>query len=217
MSNEFNLAAAARSETGSAASKRLRREGRLPAVIYGGKDDAISITLNHDEIFHKLENEAFHTSVLEIDVDGKTHKAILRDVEMHPYKPNVMHLDFQRINAKEKLHIAVPVHLIGAEECPGVKLNHGVASHNLTELDIIALPADIPEYLEADLSALDLGESVHLSDIKLPKGVEIASLTHGGEDLAVATILAVRASQGTGGETAETEEAVEETTEEVEE
>lgn len=209
MSTSFELSAAARTETGSAAARRMRHAGETPGIIYGGGDDPVMISVKHNEIFHSLENEAFHSSIISLNVDGKKQKAILRDYEMHPFKPVVMHLDFQRISAKEKISISVPLHSLNAEECPGVKLNHGVATHNLTEVEVISLPADIPEFLEIDLIDLDVGDSAHLSDIKLPEGVEIVALANDGEDLAAVTIVGVRASQGEGVAAAAADEAAE--------
>ncbi len=198
MSTSFKVSAAERTETGSAAARRMRHAGNVPAIVYGGGEDPALVSVKHNEIFHSLENEAFHSSIISLNIDGKKEKAILRDYQMHPFKPVVMHVDFQRISAREKINISVPLHALNAEECPGVKLNHGVATHNLTEIEINSLPADIPEYLEVDLTDLDVGDSVHLSDIKLPEGVEIVALANDGEDLAVVTIVGVRASQGEG-------------------
>ena len=207
MSTPFELSAAARTESGSAAARRMRHAGETPAVIYGGGEDPAMVTVKHNEIFHSLENEAFHSSIISLNIDGKKEKAILRDYQMHPFKPVVMHLDFQRISAKEKISISVPLHVLNTEECPGVKIGHGVATHNLTEIEIISLPGNIPEYLEIDLIDLEVGESAHLSDIKLPDGVEIVALSNEGEDLAVVTIVGVRASQGEGVAAAEAAEA----------
>ncbi len=198
MSTSFELSAAARTESGSAAARRMRHAGETPAIIYGGGEDPAMISVKHNEIFHSLENEAFHSSILSLNVDGKKEKAILRDYQMHPFKPVVMHVDFQRISAKEKINISVPLHVLNTEECPGVKVGHGVATHNLTEIEINSLPGNIPEYLEVDAIDLDVGDSVHLSDIKIPEGVEIVALANEGEDLAVVTIVGVRASQGEG-------------------
>jgi len=209
MSTSFEVSAAARTETGSAAARRMRHAGKVPAIIYGGGEDPAMISVKQNEIFHSLENEAFQSSIISLDIDGKKEKAILRDYQMHPFKPVVMHVDFQRISAKEKISISVPLHALNAEECEGVKVNHGVATHNLTEIEINSLPGDIPEYLEVDLIDLDVGDSVHLSDIKLPEGVEIVALANEGEDLAVVTIVGVRASQGEGVAAAEAEESAE--------
>ena len=165
------------------------------------------VTFDHNTVFHLLENEAFHTSILDVKYDGSTQKAVLRDVQYHPFKQLIMHMDLQRISASEKIHMRVPLHFIGEDVAPGVKLQGGIVSHLMTEVDVLCLPANLPEYLEADVAGLNLHDSLHLSDIKLPEGVELTALAHGGDDLAVVTIAAVRttveeevAPEGEGGE-----------------
>jgi large subunit ribosomal protein L25 len=188
MSTDYQINAEPRTESGKAASRRFRREGKIPAVVYGAGKDNVSLLLDHHEIFHNLETEGFHSAIIKINIGKKTEQAILRAVQMDPVKPNVLHVDFQRISATEKLHIAVPVHFIGEEDAPGIKTEHGVMSHNITEVDVSCLPADLPEYLEIDVSGLNINESVHLSDIKVPEGVEITALMHDGEDDVVASV-----------------------------
>ncbi|HSH40780.1 MAG TPA: 50S ribosomal protein L25/general stress protein Ctc [Arenicellales bacterium] len=188
MSTDYQISAEPRMETGKAASRRYRREGKIPAVVYGAGKDNLSLLLDHHEIFHSLEQEGFHSAVIKIKVGKDVEQAILRDVQMDPVKPNVVHVDFQRVSATEKLHIQVPIHFIGEEEAPGVKTEHGVMSHNINEVDVSCLPADLPEYLEVDVSGLNVGDSVHLSDIKLPDGVELTALAHEGEDQVVASV-----------------------------
>jgi large subunit ribosomal protein L25 len=139
-----------------------------------------------------LANEKFHTSILTVTVGSETDQAILRDYNMHPYKPIVMHVDLQRISATEKIHMKVPIHFVGGDVAPGVKIDGGVVTHLMNEIDITCLPKDLPEFLTADLSALGLNESVHLKDIKLPEGVAITSLTHGGDNLAVAAVSMIK-------------------------
>jgi len=202
MSTQYELNAEKRDAKGTGASRRLRHASLIPAVMYGGNKDPEMLAFDHDTIFHLLEHEGFHTSVLTVNTDGASDQAILRDVQMHPFKPRVMHLDLQRISASEKIHMSVPVHCTGEDVAPGVKLEGGLVAHLLTETDVACLPKDLPEYLEVDMSALHMNDSVHLSDIKLPDGVELTVLTHGGDDLAVATITAVR-----GGATEEAEAA----------
>lgn len=194
MSTSYELSAETRDTKGSGASRRLRRDGKVPAVLYGAGKDVVMLSVDHNTLYHNLENEAFHTSILTLKVGSNSEKAILRDVQMHPFKPRVIHIDFQRISESEKIHMRVPLHYEGEEVAPGVKLEGGIVSHLMTDIDITCLPKDLPEYLVADVSELGLGQSVHLSDIKLPDGVEITSLGHGGQDLAVATIAAVRAT-----------------------
>jgi large subunit ribosomal protein L25 len=192
MATKFELTGEKRESKGSSSSRRLRREGRVPAVLYGGAKGSVMLTFDHDAIHHHLANEAFHTSILTVTVDGEADQAILRDVQMHPYKPKVLHMDLQRISATEKLHMEVPIHLVGEDVAPGVKLQGGIVSRLMAEVDISCLPHQLPEFLTVDISQLNIGDSVHLSDIPLPEGVTITALTHGGEDLAVATVTTVR-------------------------
>jgi large subunit ribosomal protein L25 len=194
MSTTNELVAEARDDKGTGASRRLRRAGKIPAVIYGGGKEPAMVMFDHDPILHKLEVESFHTSILNVKHHNETEQAILRDVQHHPYKPIIIHMDLQRINAKEKIHMSVPIHFVGEEVAPGVKQDSGIISHLITEVDVLCLPGDLPEYLTAELSELKMGESVHLSDIKLPDGVELTSMAHGGDDLAVATVVAPRAA-----------------------
>lgn len=194
MSTENELVAESRDDKGTGASRRLRHAGKIPAVIYGAGKEPAMVAFDHDPIMHMLEVESFHTSILSVKHHNETEQAILRDVQHHPYKQQILHMDLQRISAKEKIHMSVPVHFIGEDVAPGVKLEGGIVSHLMTEVDIICLPADLPEFLTADLSALNKGESVHLSDIKLPDGVELTALAHGGDDLAVASVVALRVS-----------------------
>lgn len=188
MSTDYQINAEPRSESGKAASRRYRRDGKIPAVVYGAGKENLSLVLNHHEIFHNLETEGFHSAIIKINIGKKVEQAILRDVQMHPFKNNVVHVDFQRVSATQKLHIAVPLHFIGEEEAPGVKTEHGIMSHNVTEVDVSCLPADLPEYLEIDVSHLSVNDAVYLSEIKLPDGVEITALMHDGEDQVAASV-----------------------------
>jgi len=192
MTTHFELEAEPRQRHGTRDSRRLRRAGKIPAVLYGAGEPPAHLVLDHDQVYHDLEDEAFHAAIITVKLDGKPVQAILRDAQYHPHKPQVLHVDLQRVSATEKLHIKVPLHFIGEEDAPGVRLQGGIVSHQLTEVDISCLPSQLPEYLEVDVSGLKLHDSVHLSDIKLPEGVEITALAHGGDDLAVATVVAVR-------------------------
>jgi len=205
MSTNYQLSAEAREVNGTAASKRLRREGRVPAVMYGAGKGNQQLSLDHNEILRNLEHETFHSAIIAVAMKSGTEKAILRDVQMHPYKPQVMHVDLQRISETEKLHIAIPLHFIGAESAPGVKLEGGIMSHLLNDVDVECLPADLPEYLEVDVSGLSMHDTVKLSEIKLPEGVVITALAHGGEDKTVATVSPPQAAES---EVVEGEEAV---------
>ncbi len=166
---QFN--ATPRSVQGSSASRRLRRASRVPAIVYGGKEQPVSIELDHNEIYHALRKEQFHASILEMQLEGKSHQVLLRSVQWHPYKQIVMHVDFQRVSADQALHTKVPLHFINTEISPAVKLSAAIISHVMTELEIACLPVNLPQFIEVDLSKLVGGASIHLADIVLPKGV----------------------------------------------
>lgn len=185
MNIEFK--ATKRVDQGTGASRRLRRAGQLPGIIYGAHQDAEAITLDHNELYHLLRKEAFHSSVLNIVVEGKKQTVILRDTQWHPYKQQVLHIDFQRVSASEKLHIKVPLHFINGEVSPAVKLGGQMISHVINEIDVACLPKDLPEFIEVDLSTIENDQSLHVSDIKLPKGVEIVH--HGEGNPVIATAL----------------------------
>jgi len=192
---DFNITAEVRSDLGKGASRRLRHEGKVPAVIYGGEKDPVSLTLDHDNLFHHLENEAFYSHILNIDVAGSKEKAVLKDLQRHPSKPIIMHADFMRVSEKEKLKMHVPLHFINEENAPGVKKG-GLVTHNITEVEVQCLPKDLPEYLEVDLSDLDMEQILHLTDITLPAGVELVELLHGEDhNQPIAAIHKTRASK----------------------
>lgn len=166
---KFN--ATLRSVQGTSASRRLRHAGRVPAIVYGGTDKPLNIELDHNEIFHALRKEAFHASILEMQLDGKTEPVLLRAVQWHPYKQLVLHVDFQRVLAKQAITTKVPLHFINGDSSPAVKISKAIISHVLTELEITCLPADLPQGIEVDLINLEAGATLHLADIELPKGV----------------------------------------------
>ena len=176
-----------RKAQGTGASRRLRHAGRVPGVVYGVGDVNL-IEMDHNELYYKLRAEAFHASVLTLVLDGKKESVMLRDFVMHPFRQQVQHIDFQRVDAKKKMHIKVPLHFLNADIAPGVKTGGGKISHVKTELDITCLPKDLPAFIEVDLAHLTLGHSIHVADLKLPKGVEAA--THGTHttDAVVATV-----------------------------
>jgi large subunit ribosomal protein L25 len=192
MSMKFELTAEPRAAKGTGASRRLRHSGKVPAILYGAGKEPQMVSLDHNLMIRHLANEKFHTSILTVTVGGDTDQAILRDFHMHPYKPLVMHVDLQRISATEKIHMEVPLHFVGQDVAPGVKVDGGIVTHLMTEVDITCLPKDLPEFLTVDMSELHINESVHLSNIKLPEGVSITSLAHGGDDLAVAAVTTIR-------------------------
>jgi large subunit ribosomal protein L25 len=174
-----------RNEQGSGASRRLRNAGQTPAIIYGGTASPVAIALDHNALYHALKKEAFHSSILDMEIEGKVEKVLLRDFQMHAYKQIVLHADFQRVDPNQKIHVKVPLHFVNAEVSPAVKLGGAIISHVMNELDVSCLPGDLPEFLEVDLSTVEVGQSVHVSNIKLPKGVTV--VLHGQEDLTVAT------------------------------
>ena len=176
-----------RKAQGTGASRRLRNTGRVPGVVYGA-GDVNMIELDHNELYYKLRAEAFHASILTLNLDGKKESVQLRDFVMHPFRQQVQHIDFQRVDAKKKMHIKVPLHFLNADIAPGVKDGGGKISHVMNELDITCLPADLPTFIEVDLSQLALGHSIHVADLKLPPGVQAVSRgTHTAEAV-VATV-----------------------------
>jgi len=185
MAIEIN--ATIRKAQGTGASRRLRNTGRVPGVVYGS-GSVNMIELDHNEIYHKLRAEAFHASILSLNLEGKKESVLLRDFVMHPFRQQVQHIDFQRVDAKKKMHIKVPLHFINADIAPGVKDGGGKISHVMNDLDITCLPADLPTFIEVDLAHLALGHSVHVSDLKLPKGVEVAAHGSHTSEAVVATV-----------------------------
>ncbi len=174
-----------RSEQGSGASRRLRNAGQTPGIIYGGASAPITIALDHNALYHALKKEAFHSSILDMEIEGTVEKVLLRDFQMHAYKQLVLHADFQRVDAKQKIHVKVPLHFVNAEVSPAVKLGGAIISHVMNELDVTCLPGDLPEFVEVDLSKIETGASIHLADVKLPKGV--TPVLHGQDNPTIAT------------------------------
>ena len=196
MSANFIVEAEVRTGSGTAASRRARRNGQVPVVVYGGGEDEQYLLVNHNKILLQLDVEAFHSALVQLHVGDDLQRAILRDVQMHPYKQQVMHLDFQRVSRKDTITMTVPLHFMGEEEAPGVKTESGIMTHGMTSIDISCLGSDLPEYIEVDVSGLALGESVHLGDVKLPEGVEFASSIQESDlDLSVASVLAPKKPQ----------------------
>lgn len=196
MSANFIVEAEVRTGSGTAASRRARREGQVPVVVYGGGEDEQYLLVDHNKIIRQLGVEAFHSALVQLKVEDDLQRAVLRDVQMHPYKAQVMHLDFQRVSRKDKITMTIQLHFIGEEEAPGVKLEHGIMSHSMTSIDVYCLATDLPEYIEVDVSELGMGESVHLGQIKLPEGVEFASTVQESDmDLSVASVLAPKVAQ----------------------
>ncbi len=212
MSDKVELNAEPRSDLGKGASRRLRKTGMVPAIIYGSDAEPTSISLPHNELSHELENEAFYTQVLTLNIGKNKEDVILRDLQRHPFKPVIMHADFLRIDKNKTLHITVPIHFANEETCHGVKMEGGMLNRLTNDVEISALPKNLPEYLELDVAELKLGETLHLSDIKCPEGVEIIALTHEEDedhdyDLGVASVIELRKEAEPAAESAEAEEA----------
>ena len=184
-----------RKEQGSGASRRLRKAGQTPGIVYGGTSAPVNVALDHNALFHALKKEAFHSSILDMEIDGTAEKVLLRDFQMHAFKPLVLHVDFQRVDPNQKIHMRVPLHFINAEIAPAVKLAGGIVSHVMNELDVSCLPKDLPEFIEVDLSNMQAGTSLHVSDLKLPAGVVA---THAKENPTVATATVPGGGKGEG-------------------
>jgi large subunit ribosomal protein L25 len=173
----FELIAQARTLQGTGASRRLRRAAMVPGIVYGGEAAPQSIEVAHNDLLLKLKKEAFHSTIINLVVDGKKEPVLLRDYQMHAYRPLVLHVDFLRVDATHELHIKVPLHFVNEEAAPGIKLTGGLVNHVMTEIDISCLAKDLPEFIEVDLSPLKIGDSIHLSQLKLPKGVKLVQHT----------------------------------------
>jgi large subunit ribosomal protein L25 len=207
----FIVEAEVRTGKGTAASRRARRDGKVPVVVYGGGEDEQYLLVEHHKMMHQLEVEAFHSALVQLKVGDDLQRAVLRDVHMHPYKAQVLHLDFQRVSRKDTITMTVPLHFKGEEDAPGVKLDNGIMTHNMVSVDVTCLGIDLPEYVEVDVSELNKGDSVHLGEITLPEGVELApSYQEQDMELAVASVLAPKGPSAAAlAEEAEAEAAAE--------
>jgi len=188
----IEIVAQTRKAQGTGASRRLRRQGKVPGIVYGGNQTASTIEIEHNPLYHALRDEKFHASILNLKIDGNLQPVVLRAVNMHPWKLQVQHVDFQRVSAQEKIHMKVPLHFVNAEISPAVKLSGGMVSHVMNEIDIRCLPADLPEFIVVDLSEITIGHSLHVRDLKLPNGVEVP--LRAGENPSVATAQIPRAA-----------------------
>jgi large subunit ribosomal protein L25 len=188
---QFEFTAFARTTEGRGASRRMRRAGKAPGIVYGGTHAPQPIELDHNALFHALRNEAFHASVLSMSLGGSVTKVLLRDVQMHPFKNEILHVDFQRVDENRKIHVKVPLHFTNGEKSPAVKVSGAIVSHVLTQLDVSCLPKDLPEFIEVDLSTLDVGSSVHVSALSLPPGVVV--VTRAKRDPVVASAVVPKA------------------------
>jgi large subunit ribosomal protein L25 len=199
MAGSFVFEAESRSTTGKGDARRLRRAGKVPAVLYGGGKDPVGLALDQNKVLKSLENEAVYSHILTVNINGREERAILKALQRHPSKPMVMHMDFQRISAADKIRVHVPLHFVNQETSVGVKKG-GVVTHNMVDVEVVCLPDRLPEYLEVDMAQVDVGQSVHLSELKVPEGVEIVALLHGPEhDLPVAVIQSGRVAESAEG------------------
>ena len=178
---QFELKAEPRTNVGKGASRRLRRTGKVPGILYGTDKDAENIQLDHDDLMHHLENEAFYSHILTLKLGKDTQEVVLRDLQRHPFKPKLLHIDLQRISASEEITMRVPIHIINEANCPGVKDDKGIVNSLMTQLEVICLPKDLPEFLEVDIAGMHIGDSVQLSDVALPEGVQLEMLVSGGD------------------------------------
>lgn len=188
---EFIINAQKRDKKGTSSSRNIRREGMVPAIIYGADTAEETISLNKFEIAKNLDNDAFYSQVLDISLDGKKQQVILRDIQRHPAKREILHMDFQRIKADQKINVTIPIKFVNEDKAPGVKIDGGIVSHLMTELEVVCLPADIPENITVDLIDLPIDKSIHLTELNLPDGVELTLLQHGDDessDMAVVVI-----------------------------
>jgi len=182
-----------RAKQGTGASRRLRITGRTPGIVYGGGAEPQQIEIDHNALWHALKKEAFHAAVLDMELDGKDNKVLLRDVQMHPFKQLILHVDFQRVDASTRLHMKVPLHYSGDENSPAVKTEGCIANHVITEIQVLCLPTDLPEFIAVDLSGLKKGASLHLADVALPKGV--TAVTHGNKNPVLVSVVVIGAAE----------------------
>jgi large subunit ribosomal protein L25 len=182
----MKVVATTRQAQGTGASRRLRHQSKVPGILYGGKSEAVNIELDHNPLFHSLKREKFHASVLEMELDGQSEKVLLRDFQIHPYRQQVLHIDFQRVAEDQKIHVRVPLHFAGGENSPAVKLSGAIIGHVRSDLDISCLPRDLPEFIEVDLSHLTAQDTVHALDLKLPSGV--SAVLRGKENPVVVSV-----------------------------
>ncbi len=194
---KFDIAATSRNDRGKGASRRLRRAGKVPGIVYGAGAEPTAVQLDHNDMILHCAHEAFYSHILTINIDGKPERVVLKDMQRHVYKPFIMHMDFLRVNESEALNMRVPLHFVNEDRCVGVKIGGGIVSHLISDIEITCLPKDLPEYIEVDLEHMNIGDSLHLADLKLPDGVQITLLLHGGDsNLAVVSLHTPRGAAG---------------------
>ncbi|PWN57569.1 50S ribosomal protein L25/general stress protein Ctc [Abyssibacter profundi] len=206
MSEDFIVHAETRSVQGTGASRRLRRTGKVPAILYGGDAEPVQLSVDHNEMVRHLEHEAFYSHILSIEVDGKTENAVLKDLQRHPSKAQILHADFMRVVAGQSMRMTVPLHFVGEDKSPGIKNNGGVLDRLRNELEIECLPRNLPEYIEVDVSGLDVNESIHLEELTLPEGVTSVAQAH-GENWTVVAVHVPRAAVETDEEAGDADDA----------
>ena len=196
MSNKYFVTAETRKDKGKGASRRLRHSEKVPGILYGAGQNPVSITVPHNELMLNLQHEAFYSQILNLKLDGKDEAVVLRDLQRHPAKPRLLHADFQRVDMNAIMHVNLPLHFINEDKCEGVKLGGGLISRLVTEVQISCLPKDLPEYIPVDIATLQVGQTIHLSELVLPPGVSLVALSHGGEhDTGVVTVYIPRAME----------------------
>lgn len=204
----FNLDAEIRTDIGKGASRRLRRAEKVPAVLYGADKEPVSLTLEHNKVLQAQEFEAFYSHILTLNIGGEKVEALIKDMQRHPFKPKILHMDFLRVDAKQAVHTHVPLHFINEETSKGIKLQGGHAEHHMNDIEVSCLPADLPEFIEVDLAEVELGQTLHLSDVAMPKGVTSLELAKGEDhDLAVVTIKAAKGGSDDAAEEADVDSA----------
>ncbi|MCK5717342.1 MAG: 50S ribosomal protein L25/general stress protein Ctc [Thiomargarita sp.] len=192
----FEIIAQTRTDVGKGASRRLRLSGFIPAIIYGLGKDPASLTIKHNDVQKHLEHEGFYSHILSVTIDGKTEKVVLKDLQRHPYKPVILHLDLLRVSDTQKIQLRIPLHFMNEENCVGVKQGGGVISHHLNEIEISCLPKDLPEFIEMDTQNVQLNDIIHLSDIVLPENVELVDLMHGTDTTHNLPVISVHLAKG---------------------
>ncbi len=206
----FNLDAEVRTDLGKGASRRLRREDKVPAILYGADKEPVSITLAHNKVIQAQEFEAFYSHVLTLNIAGEKVEALVKDMQRHPYKPKVTHIDFLRVDANKEVTTHVPLHFINEESCDAIKVHGGHAEHNMNDVEVNCLPKDLPEFIEVDIANVELGQTIHLSDLTLPAGVSLVELAKGEDhDQAVVTIKTAKGPSAEA-ESEESEDAADE-------
>ncbi len=179
----FELTASRRTETGKGANRRLRRAGKVPGIVYGFGKEPVAFTMDHEALLHHLENEAFYSHILVLNIGNSKEKVVLKDLQRHPWRPVVLHLDLLRIDEAKSIVMHVPLHFLNEDRCTGVKNSGGMISHTMTNVEVRCLPKDLPEYIEVDMLEIDIGQTIHLGELSLPEGVENYTLLHGGDPM----------------------------------